>query len=986
MEKILKDIQTLKNSIENTINWIKTPNNVENINDIKNSIDVLKKNMRSVNRFEKAINRRTSVVMFGISQVGKSFLVENLIKKSNQIDSIVFGKEKRKINFLDDINPDGRGQESTGAATRFTIVDNVKYQDKPFELKLLSQAELAIIIMDSFYSDLKIDEKTINIYQISVEEVNNVFKAAEKHRQPEIQIGFTEDDVYEIRDYANKYFSTNIMIKSLEDANYWEKAIEIIPYLDYKQRTNIIGLVWNNIPFFNTLFNDFSEELNNIDFSKTIYAGEEILMPKNCISTDGTSFSNTIIDVESVRSFYNEYPNTRDGDIKPLKHVEIRTEDGKLKKIKKKAISVLLTEITFVIPKDIIDDNDRAFFKEVDILDFPGARSRDQMESGLLSDSKSESLSANINSTYVRGKVAYLFNKYSYELQSNSIIFCIGNELNNVKTIPHLITEWIENIHGRTTQERQNREKEIRMLLNSNGSVNANPLLVVLTKFNISLSSVAIDMNQPTNKYSIASLGALWNTRISTQFKSEYSGNLIDSRKWIEKWTDYETFKNLFWLRVPKYSISMYNNNEDGIEISLKDECFEAFSEMKKSFVDNGDVKRFFHNPEEAWEESTQPNKSGIDYIVKYLTPICNPMIKEQQIKNAIIDVVKNTIIEIKKYHESGNQEELLLEAELNAFDLSVAVASLQEGKEESERYFGVLLDSLSLDNDRIYNIYRNFMADPANRVNFKENGTNTHDKISIVDIYKRIQTLLPTVMEGDSYKTIIDKFKIQKPRLNEQQIIGILTKHNIIINDTVLNGDGNIDTKKSDHIADIYVVNIMKAWEKHIKNNKYIYYFEQKGLDMDSFELLTSEYIKTSKRVKLMEELSKNVREHIDRYDSTNNQNFELITSITSTILNNFTNTFGWSILNEDVRPLREHNSNGIEHIFTEYDVKKPDINHIQLQNDDINNICKEKLTDYVIGLRESIIANVTSGIKNKNIAENSKLGKIIDIFNSLL
>ena len=97
-------------------------------------------------------------------------------------------------------------------------------------------------------------------------------------------------------------------------------------------------------------------------------------------------------------------------------------------------ITALTAEIT-IFMREKPDD----FFDHTDLLDFPGYRSRykfTDLRAAL--DSKEEML----KELFLRGKVAYLFERYREEKELTSMLLCIASGPQEVHDLPHAVYEW----------------------------------------------------------------------------------------------------------------------------------------------------------------------------------------------------------------------------------------------------------------------------------------------------------------------------------------------------------------------------------------------------------------------------------------------------------------------------------------------------------------------------------------------------------------
>ena len=108
----------------------------------------------------------------------------------------------------------------------------------------------------------------------------------------------------------------------------------------------------------------------------------------------------------------------------------------------------------------------------------------------------------------LRGKVSYLFNKYSDDFNINNLLFCTNDKQLDVNEIPSLLFNWITKNIGANSNERSNSLKESKVP----------PLFVVFTFFNNQLKY------DTTNDFEYAEdykkLDYKWDTRFNRFFKN----------------------------------------------------------------------------------------------------------------------------------------------------------------------------------------------------------------------------------------------------------------------------------------------------------------------------------------------------------------------------------------------------------------------------------------------------------------------------------
>src|SRR5690554_4007708 len=116
MEGIKNKTDILLGTVQDAIKW----SELSDDEIVRNGLEKpFKSFRRDLSVIKEALTKRPSIAIFGQSQVGKSYLVQNLAKPfDSQYLKIKVSQDNGDINFLTEMNPDG-GQESTGLVTRF---------------------------------------------------------------------------------------------------------------------------------------------------------------------------------------------------------------------------------------------------------------------------------------------------------------------------------------------------------------------------------------------------------------------------------------------------------------------------------------------------------------------------------------------------------------------------------------------------------------------------------------------------------------------------------------------------------------------------------------------------------------------------------------------------------------------------------------------------------------------------------------------------
>ena len=133
-----------------------------------------------------------------------------------------------------------------------------------------------------------------------------------------------------------------------------------MPYIDSAQRYKVFEIIWGKQPFFTELFKKLSDGLRQLNFLTSIRTELAALTPQQ----------DTILDVERLRELY-----------KDTKKPPVNCYDGGtlLATLDRSILSALTAEVVLPLADNTASNPKRTFLKEADVLDFPGARSRQQI-------------------------------------------------------------------------------------------------------------------------------------------------------------------------------------------------------------------------------------------------------------------------------------------------------------------------------------------------------------------------------------------------------------------------------------------------------------------------------------------------------------------------------------------------------------------------------------------------------------------------------
>jgi hypothetical protein len=279
----------------------------------------------------------------------------------------------------------------------------------------------------------------------------------------------------------------------------------------------------------------------------------------------------------------------------------------------------------------------------------------------------------------VRGKVAFLFQRYAEERELTAMLLCVDDGPQEVVSLGPQVSNWIENTHGRTSKDRA-------------GS--AVSMFLVLTKVDIHF-----DKAPDTGR-----LDEVWTNRIHSSLENHRiiedteDGDKRD-RSWLGDWANGKCFINSYWLRNPTIETATFIKETvdgEGVETSINPRFAERLERLKQGFVGNDEAARYFENPQEAWDAALELNDGGISYIVKNLIPTCNPELKEKQVERQLNERVSQLDEMLREFYVDSDLEKRVTQrrkaAQLFVRELKSCV--------DAQR-FGHFLSCLYLDNDR---------------------------------------------------------------------------------------------------------------------------------------------------------------------------------------------------------------------------------------------------------------------------------------------
>lgn len=596
---------------------------------------------RRASRLRAAAGRPAAVAVFGASQAGKSYLVSGLATAAGKPLAATYGDQV--LHFLRDMNPQG-DKEATGLVTRFTVSPVPAPPGFPIAVRLLSQFDVVKIVLNAFLEDFRLDDPPA----VDQAALGAAFDRLDAQAGPAATGALTADDVEELREYCEAYFRNHPMLAELGSA-FWTRVATLVPRLPPRLRAEALAPLWGGTPALTAVAAGLIGALERLGFPEVAFCGLDVLRPRET----GILNADTVFAVaEGGRG-------------------DVRVQGaGMAVTLDKSQLAALVAELTFPLA-----DRPWDFFEHTDLLDFPGARSREVIRSTAFLDDPGR-----LGRVFLRGKVAYLFQRYNAEQEIAAMLLCVGPSNQDVQTLPEMVNGWIGQTIGATPAVRAQQRTS---------------LFVVLTKF---------DGEFVDKEGEDVGSGQRWTTRLQASLL-DFFGKAFD---WPRDWNG-APFRNVFWLRSTAVGFDKVFDYEPGTRREvLASRAADFLAERRAAFLRNESVRAHFADPEAAWEAGLSPNNGGISYLAARLRPVCDPALKAEQIDGRLTDLARDIDRQLRPMFHGGDLAVELETARARARELArelVACASAQR--------FGALMRALQVTTDQVSSVFWRLQAEP---------------------------------------------------------------------------------------------------------------------------------------------------------------------------------------------------------------------------------------------------------------------------------
>lgn len=941
---MLQNILSQLKLIEKSNAWIKSSLDGEKQ---KNAYRSMVDCRRKVNKKKFALEGNPAAALFGESQAGKSYLVSALLSETGKPFKVCDGNGN-EFDFKSQINPRGNEMESTSVVTRFSTKYKWLNKDYPIIAKLLSPTDIILVICEAFYNNLKVNNP------LSFDEIKDRISSFEISlmNKSECQTLIIEDDILDIEDYFEDNFS-KLVYNNIKDAQFFEKISVLVTNISPENWKDVFSLFWNFNPQLTKLFDDLIKQYEQLNFVDTVY------LPIDAVLRD----KGTLLDVNRLDEIYGNF-NGQETEYAEKTEIFYKDKDGVFKTLEfsKPYLCALISELIFVLPETI--KNNKPFLAQTDLLDFPGTRRFESTSEDNISD---KSLTVLLR----RGRVDYLFNKYSNNERINALMFCQNHKQSNQSVMPEKLNRWIGNMIGKTQTERENFKSPI------------SPLFVISTWFNKDL-----EFDISSDKSGIAqSLYERWNQRFSKTFEEQIVK--IHEYPWLNEWTISKPyFQNIFLLRdfeksgtdIQNCSNIFIGYNETKRETEeIIPESYPIFrKDLRLSFIEYPFVKRHFENPALSWDRAASINEDGTKLIIEKLTIAAdniNPA-RIAKMHSELNDISQTILTELQKYFHSNDKDEELQKAKSVAGEIQHKLDTAFSA--DGIKHFGQLMKELMLDEGSVLELYRKKIEDIE------------HRDVVNMDIYSTYRMQVP-VVENDNVE---DYFKrlcthYEKTTVEQKQQFLVELESKKIDLKELIRGNSELIKNNAQQLAEA----LLEYWFVYVSlNDKHTIQHILVAEGSPVLQELTDMFQKLFKKLGIAKRIGEKIRRYVDGHNKTDLP-YEIVADISTELLNKCINTVGFEYLDEsekrDLQQANEKNSLGLildQHtnqteksvtdLFTKIE-KWSDI--IQTKPEEMKSLPSYR--NYLSWYNRLKVGFVSvCDIPNYDVAANEKLGSLIE------
>lgn len=549
-----------------------------------------------------------AAAVYGPSQVGKSLFVGQVLKPHSERFCPIGGDEThgepayyKELSFDNDLNPQCGSNEATALVTRFTTKDRIGASvspDFPVMVRALTRVEWLRVLARGFHVECKTPERT--------------------WQQGELEELFDELG----HDYAGEQVDRKWRMDVLDAFSYMRgvdrrgfRAKEAIlngllsryPLTEEGYVAAAAALFWDSWQSLTSLFmkiNTFLERITLGDHDPAIFthwAGVRFLLDSQRAKVHERRTSNVWQRVDwsdmylapRQKYYVLEYRPGSGGGTEELETIQAG-----------------MLELAMPVLPHRLNDDWRRVVEQMDFLDIPGMRAgRQGAEQGKRTSADTLEEQMEI---VKRGKVAYLFERYTDELQIQTLLLLSrGGNLEVTSQMKHHIDKWGKARYGDKAWPLRVRDEVPALFVGLTG----------------------ID-EEFRNRDEYADKG-LYDNRL---------GQLVDALGSVMN--DFggrgKAFTNVYPIRYP----GTWDTTDS--QRGEKEEDREKWDRAEKAFLQSQMVKDYMRTPEQRWQTAMRDDDGGLSLISAGIRGVTTADDKQDQLQKEIQEV-HNRLLQLSR-------------------------------------------------------------------------------------------------------------------------------------------------------------------------------------------------------------------------------------------------------------------------------------------------------------------------------------------------
>ena len=544
-----------------------------------------------------------AAAVYGPSQVGKSLFMGQVLKPHHEAYSPLGRDEKhgepayyKDLSFDNDLNPQSGSNEATALVTRFTTKDRIAASvapEFPVMVRALTRAQWLRVLARGFHVECQAPDHAWGQGQLE-----ELFEELDRqHGTREVDRRWRMDllDAYSyMRNVDRRGFPAKEAIINGLMSRY--------PLCEEGCTAAAARLFWNDWPSLTSLFiriNNFLERISSDEHDPAIlthWAGVRFLLDtqRSKVHERRTSKCFTRVDWRQFQLrqqdgwFVLEYdPGSREG-----------TED-------QETIQAAMLELVLPVLPHRLNDDWRKVIEQMDFLDVPGMRAgRQGAEQGKRTSADTLDEQMEI---VKRGKVAYLFERYTEELQIQTLLLLSrGGNLEVTAQMKYHIDKWGKARYGEKAWPHKVRDEVPALFIGMTG----------------------ID-EEFRNREEYPDRG-LYEQRL---------GQLVDALSSVMN--DFggkdKTFTNVYPIRYP----GTWDTNEP----QRREADPEKWAAARKAFLESEMVGTYVKSPDERWDTAMRDDDGGLSLISAGVRAVTTAHDKQNQLEREILEI-KNRLLQ----------------------------------------------------------------------------------------------------------------------------------------------------------------------------------------------------------------------------------------------------------------------------------------------------------------------------------------------------